>query len=149
MIQTKTVHLKIVAALVWCSGGFVLSYKAQSMLSKASELTQDNTVIWLTVLTGLIVGGLKVKFLFIRFCTRNLARIHRLNHPKIWQCFRPGFLFFLMLMILFGKFMTEKAEGNYSFLLGMALLDISLAVALLGSTRVFWSDREVGLSANK
>ncbi len=132
------------AACVWCSGGFVLLYKAYSMAVQARQLTQDTTEILLVLIAGFVIGILKVRFIFNHFCTRNLTRIESLSQPKIWQCFRPGFLLFLALMILFGKVMTAMAEGNYLFLLGMAILDMSLAVALLGSSLVFWNNRTVG-----
>lgn len=114
------------------------------MADQANQLTQNTTEILLVLIAGVVIGGLKVRFIFNHFCTRNLARIHALEQPKIWQCFRPRFLLFLALMILFGNVMTAMAQGNYPFLLGMALLDMSLAVALLGSSLVFWNNREVG-----
>lgn len=141
----STLHLKLLAAAVWCSGGFVLLYKTFTMASQAMALTGQAAEVVFILIAGLVIGALKVRYLFNRFCTRNLARIDRLKDPKLWQCFRPGFLVFLLLMILFGQYMTAKAAGNYPLLLGMALLDLSLAVALLGSSLTFWNHPEFGL----
>jgi len=55
--------------------------------------------------------------------------------------FRPGFLVFLALMIVTGATLSGLAQGNHSFLLAVAILDISVATALLGSSGVFWKQR--------
>jgi hypothetical protein len=101
-------HLRVLAALAWLSGG-----------------------------AGILIGVVKVKFLFNHFCRRNLDRIAALQHPKIWQFFRPGFMVFLAAMIVFGATLSRLALDNYPLLIGVIVLDFSLATALLGSSLVF------------
>jgi hypothetical protein len=44
-------------------------------------------------------------------------------------------------MIIFGATVSRLAHGNYVFLLGVAILDIGIGTALLGSSVVFWRQR--------
>lgn len=92
-------------------------------------------------MAGLIIGTLKVEFLFNRFCRKNLDRIDALVQPKLWQFFRPGFFLFLGAMILLGATLSRLALDNYPLLIGVIVLDFSLAMALLGSSLVFWKQR--------
>jgi len=41
-------------------------------------------------------------------------------------------------MILTGATLSRMAHGNYPFLIGVAIVDFSISVALLGSSYVFW-----------
>ncbi len=41
-------------------------------------------------------------------------------------------------MILLGAVLSRMAHGHYAFLIGVAALDFSIAMALLGSSYVFW-----------
>jgi hypothetical protein len=43
-------------------------------------------------------------------------------------------------MVLLAGTLSRLATGNYVALLAMFVLDISIAIALLGSFRVFWQD---------
>jgi hypothetical protein len=87
---------------------------------------------------GLIVGSLKARFLFFRSCRKNLRRIKALDRPRLWQFFRPGFCVALAAMITLGASLSRMAHGNYSFLISVAILDLSIGVALLTSSIIFW-----------
>ena len=132
--------LKILAAAVWYVGGMVLLIKGFSLLKEAESLHPDQHWPWTAAVLALLIGGVKAKFLFTKSCRKNLARIAALNQPKAWQFFRPVFFLFLLLMILTGATLSYQAHGNYPFLLGVAGLDLAIAVALLGSSYVFWKD---------
>ena len=129
--------LKVLAALAWLSGGVVLLLKGTSLLIEAVAQQPGDFVPWLAGGAGILIGVLKMKFLFNRFCQRNLDRITALKHPKIWQFFRPGFMVFLAAMIVFGAALSRLALDNYPLLVGIIVLDFSLATALLGSSLVF------------
>ena len=133
--------LKIIAAMVWYSGGIVLSFKGVAMLQEAEALAPGSAWFWYAIIIGCGIGVLKVMFIFRKVCLKNLCRIGGLEEPKIWQVFRPGFILFLICMIALGLTMSHAAHNNYPFLIGMAILDFSLAVALLGSSPVFWKHR--------
>lgn len=105
---------------------------------EADSIQPDTHWPWVVAIVAMLTGGIKAKLLFNRSCRKNLARIAALDHPKIWQFFRPLFFVFLFLMILFGATLSNLAHGDYIYLLAVAALDIAIAVALLGSGHVFW-----------
>jgi len=141
MFAATTRTLKILAALLWYSGAIILLTKGTILLLEADALQPGRHWTWLTVILGLAIGGLKVKFIFRQACQKNLTRITLLNEPKIWQFYRPGFLLFLTAMIIIGSTLSRMAHGNYPFLIAMAVLDFSLATALLGSSYLFWQQQ--------
>jgi hypothetical protein len=47
----------------------------------------------------------------------------------------------LAVMIATGATLSRLDHSNYPFLIAVATLDLSLAVALLGSSYVFWKRR--------
>lgn len=141
MLNVSHRTLYILAAIVWHIGGVILLIKGASLLLEADSLRPEQNWQWLLVLVGLLVGLLKARYLFSKFCRKNLARIDALQEPRPWQFFRPRFFLMLAVMILAGATMSNLAEGHYRSLLGVATLDLSLAIALLGSGLIFWRER--------
>ncbi len=141
----KTSHrtLKILALLLWITGGAMLIRKASELLFEAHALESTSAWIWLAIVLGIILGGLKAKYLFRKACKKNLVRIDTLQEPKFWQFYRPNFFLFLALMIGTGATLSRLAHGNFPFLLRVALLDLSIATALLGSSIVFWQEKAI------
>jgi hypothetical protein len=133
--------LNILAALVWYVGGIVLLLKGGSLLVEAVSLRPGLAWPWVAVGAALLAGGLKANFLFSRNCEKNLVRIAALERPRIWQFFRPGFFVALAVMILAGATLSRLAHNHYPLLIGVAALDLALAIALLGSSLVFWRER--------
>jgi hypothetical protein len=138
MLVVSARVLKILAALVWYIGGFILLLKGRSLLAEADALEPEHLWPWLGAGVGLALGGLKAKYLFVKSCRKNMGRIAALEQPKIWQFFRPSFFMLLTLMIMAGATLSRLAHGNYVFLILVAVLDIGIAIALLGSSYVFW-----------
>lgn len=130
--------LKLSAALVWIIGGIILASKGCSLFAEAASLKPEANWTWLTVVVGVFLGLLKAKYLFRKVCAKNLARIDSLLNPTALQFYRPGFFVFLAAMIALGATLSRLAHGKYPFLIGVAILDFSLATALLGSSLVFW-----------
>jgi len=133
--------LKILAAAVWYAGGIMLVRKAVVLLVEAEALRPDGGWPIFAVIVGAAVGLVKARFLFNKACRKNLARIDALERPMVWGFFRPWFFFFLFLMILAGATLSNKAHGNYPYLIGVAALDVTIATALLTSSVVFWKER--------
>jgi len=138
MLTVSTRSLNILAAVVWYIGGIVLLLKGRSLLVEAGTLNPQQGWIWLAVIAAIFFGSLKARFLFSKSCRKNLNRIAALDEPKVWQFFRPGFFVALAIMIATGATLSRLAHNNYPFLMGVGILDLSLAVALLGSSIVFW-----------
>ncbi|HSR32286.1 MAG TPA: hypothetical protein VLY63_17120 [Anaerolineae bacterium] len=146
MVNVSARTLNILAAAVWIIGGFVLLRKGGSLLVEAEVLQPDQVWPWLAAIAALFLGGLKGRSLFSKSCRRNLDRIAALERPKIWQFFRPGFFLALAVMIATGVTLSRLAHGNYPFLLAVGTLDLSLAVALLGSSYIFWKQKAFSAS---
>ena len=131
--------LIIISAVIWCGGGIVLLIKGGALIEQAYHLKSE--LAWATV--ALIFGGLagliKSRFLFSKSCLKNIHRITAIPAPRIWQCFRPGMLIFLAIVIPTGAWMSKASAGHYMLLCAVGALDISIGVALIGSSRVFWT----------
>ena len=140
MITTSRTF-KILAALIWYIGGIILVSKGGSLLMEADMLRPEKNWTWPAIIIGLLIGGLKAKFLFSKSCKKNLIRIDLLSKPKIWQFFRPRFFVFLSIMIVTGVTLSRVAHNNYIFLISVAILDLSIATALIGSSYVFWKEK--------
>ncbi len=130
--------LKNISALIWYIGSTVLFIKGSSLLIEANGLYPLSYWPEIAIPTGLIVGIIKGKFLFNKSCEKNLERIGQLTNPRLWQFFRPGFLFFMVLMVIGGATLSKLAHGNFHLLIAVAILDLSIATALLWSSQVFW-----------
>ena len=137
-LKTSKRSLNLLASLVWYSGAVVLSFKSSILLLEAQSINPNQLWIWLAVLAGLMIGVIKAKYLFKRLCIKNLKRIDTLENPRLWQFYRTGFFIFLLAMILLGSFISQLAHGSYTALLTMAIIEVSLATALLGSSTCFW-----------
>jgi len=128
----------MLAAVVWYTGGVVLLYKGLGQLDRALDLRPGFTWPVLAAVTGVLIGVLKGRLVFGHACRKNLARINALPQPKLWQFYRAGFFLFMFAMIMLGRYLSYSAQGHYGSLLAMAVLELSLAVALLGSSYIFW-----------
>ena len=133
--------LKLLAASVWYIGSVVLLLKGRSLLLEAYTL--QTSIIWpgLVITGSLFLGFLKAKFIFSKSCRKNLLRIENLDKPKLWQFFRPGFFLALALMILTGATLSRLAHDHYLGLHGVALLDLTIGIALLTSSFEFWQPK--------
>jgi hypothetical protein len=133
--------LNMLSALVWYGGGIALLLKGRSLLAEAEALDPGLPWPWLGAAVALLLGGLQAKFIFAKSCKKNLDRIAALDRPKVWQFFRPGFFVLLAIMIAAGTTLSRLAHYNYAFLIGVAMLDLIVALSLLGSSVVFWQEK--------
>ncbi|MCK5691007.1 hypothetical protein KAI87_17120 [Myxococcota bacterium] len=133
--------LNLLAAFVWYFGAVMLLAKGSRLLLEADALRPSEGWLWLVAVGGFILGIIKTKYIFNRACQRNLDRIEVLVQPRLWQFFTSRFFVALALMILGGGLLSRLAHGHYSFLIGVALLDLSIGTALLVSSCVFWRKR--------
>ena len=143
LFDTSFRTLKILAALVWYIGGVVLLFKGLGQLERAMDIRAGFTWPGVAAATGVLIGVFKGRFVFGHACRKNLARIMALPRPKLWQFYRPGFFLFMFTMIMLGRYLSNSAQGHYGSLLAMAILELSLAVALLGSSYIFWLKPEM------
>jgi len=133
--------LKVLAVSVWLIGGVMMVRKASELFLEANTISTASLRVWVSIALGILFGSLKAKFIFRKSCQKNLLRIEALKQPKFWQFYRPQFFMLLAVMISTGVMLSRLAHGNFSFLLGVAALDLSIATALLVSSRVFWEEK--------
>jgi hypothetical protein len=126
----------VFAAITWFAGGISLGAKGTSLAVLLAEI--DTPWRWFAPGIGIVAGLLKKQLLFNHFCQRNLDRIAALESPRIWQFFRPGFFPALAVMISCGALMSRAAVDSFGWLVFTVALDISLAIALLGSSHKFF-----------
>ncbi len=138
MLNTSSLTLKRLAALVWYSGVVVLLFKSSILFLEADRSGAGSLLIILAILSGLLIGWVKAKYLFIKMCNRNLKRINALKQPMLWQFYRNRFFIFLGLMILLGTYLSKLIQGDYVMLVALAIVELSIATALLISSHCFW-----------
>jgi len=141
MFTVSARTLNILAALVWYIGGIRLLQKGIELLIEAESMNPGLAWPWVAGFVGIALGGLKAKYLFTNSIKKNLIRIDGLSEPKIWQFFSPKFFAALTLMILAGVTLSRMSHDNYPFLIVVAILDLGIAIALLGSSYVFWTQK--------
>jgi hypothetical protein len=140
--------LIIIAAIIWYGGGISLLLKGGALIKEAYTLNPHSIWTYLVPILGLIIGLLKGRFLFSRSCEKNIIRIKALPEPRVWQCYRPGFLLFLAVIIPTGAWMSRAAAENFTFLCLVGALDLSIACALLSSSIVFWKHKVLSSSGD-
>ena len=136
-------YLIIVSALIWYVGSISLFLKTITLLKSAFDIHSNIMIILLSVLLGLVIGFFKGKYLFIKSCRKNVQRINELKKVRFWLFFKPSFMIALAIMIATGATLSRLAEGNYTALLGVAILDLTIGTALLYSSFVYWEKRSV------
>lgn len=138
MFRTTEKTLKVLAAFVWLIGGAVLMIKGYFLLKNANLIHFNMENISIVLVVSFILGQVKSKYIFEKFCIKNLIRIKQINEPKIYQFFELEFFFLLALMILAGLTLSILAEDNYIYLLSLACVDIALSTALIKSSLTFF-----------
>ncbi|UCE75018.1 MAG: hypothetical protein JSV56_04760 [Methanomassiliicoccales archaeon] len=146
----KVSHLTliIISAFVWFSGGIALLLKGGALIKNAYLIDSQSIWTFAAPILGVVAGFLKGIFLFNKSCKKNIKRIRVLVSPRIWQCFRPGMLIFLALIIPAGAWMSRAAAGNYTFLCLVGALDLSISFALLTSSVVYWQLKAFSASSS-
>ncbi|MDX2349263.1 MAG: hypothetical protein QNK32_02620 [Porticoccus sp.] len=145
MFDTAPRTLKFLAAFVWYGGVVALLVKSASLLLAAKKIHPDENWVWLATSGGVVLGVIKAKYLFRRLCLKNIKRIDALVEPKLWRFYRIRFFVLLFTMVTLGSMLSRSAlaQGNYSMLLVMAFVELSVGIALLGSSDCFWKKTEI------
>lgn len=138
MLTTTHLTLERIAAFVWFTGVAVLLIKSGGLFLEAERGGASSIWVATAVGCGLVIGLLKARYLFVHICKKNLARIYALEKPMLWQGYRIRFYFFLFLMVSLSKYLYRLVQGNNQMTLVLAVVELSVAIALLGSSYCFW-----------
>jgi hypothetical protein len=142
LMRTSKQFLVFLAGAVWYMGAIMLFRSGLELIYQARNIQPAAIWQWLAIIVGIGLGIFQAMTIFSRSCRRNIQRIYRLKDPKLWQFFRPGFFLALAVMITSGILLDHFARGHYFFMLGVAALDFALTVSLLGSSYIFWKDKQ-------
>ena len=130
--------LKVLAGAVWYTGFLALLIKSLKLFTEAYSIKSDTLTLILILLFTFILVWVKTKYIFIKTCKKNLKRIETLEEPKIWEFYRVRFFIFLVSMITLGAYLSKISQGDYWFLMGVGVLDMSVGLSLFFSSFVFW-----------
>ena len=140
--------LKIFAAIVWYIGPVILLLKGSELATEAFYLEPEGKGRIISWIAGIAVGLVKTRYIFLKSCRKNMARIDALVTPKWWEFYRIQFFFALASMVVLGAVLSRVSQGNHTFLVAVSILDISIGTALLLSSKVFWEQGVFSLSRN-
>ena len=140
--------LKIFAAIVWYIGPVILLLKGSQLATEALDLEPEGRGPIISWIAGIAIGLVKTRYIFLKSCRKNMARIDALETPKWWEFYRIQFFFALASMIVLGAVLSRVSQGNHAFLVAVATLDISIGTALLVSSKVFWEQGVFSFSKN-
>ena len=132
--------LKLLAMSVWYIGSIALFVKSYKLFKEAYIINSEILYIVTFLLIALVLSLVKIKYIFIKSCRKNLDRIDSLQNPKIWQFYKAGFFVFLVAVISLGAMLSYLAKGDYYFLLIVASIDLALALALFVSGFLFFKE---------
>ena len=138
MFNVTKRKLIILAAIVWYIGGFALLLKGSSLLIEAGALRNFQYLHLYSFIVAILLGLVKARFIFIKTCEKNITRINNLENPMFWMFYRNGFFIFLILMIFGGAMLSNISHNNYTMLILIGILDLSISTALLTSSYVYW-----------
>ncbi len=141
MLNTTSNTLLKLAALVWYTGFVVLLTKSSVLFLEALKGGADQLFILTAILCGIVIGKIKAKYLFYNIGKKNIDRINLLVNPKLWQFYRKRFFIFLFLMISLGKYLSNAAHGENMALIALAVLELSIAFALVLSSHCFGKNK--------
>lgn len=139
MLAVSSRSVKGLAALIWHVGAASLLYKGSVLIRNADALDPGRPWPWLVVPAATLLGLLKARFLMLPAARANIVRIDALERPRPWQVYRPGFLIFLGANIVLAKWLIVQTAGHYTGTLLSATMALSIGVALLASSFVWWS----------
>tara|TARA_B100000686_G_scaffold354723_1_gene466663 strand:+ start:3788 stop:4291 length:504 start_codon:yes stop_codon:yes gene_type:complete len=140
-IVLKNNSLINIAGFIWVLVGSFLIYRGVVLYGlAAAEQQSTQNAIMISIITGLVIGLIKGRFVLSKTARRNRARIESLEQPvKIYQIFAPPFYGLIAGMILFGVFLRNQNEmfGGY---IVVATIYCGIGAALIISSLVYWKN---------
>ena len=120
----------------------MLVMKGYALVTEALAIKPEAALSYLPFPVAAVLGSFKARYIFFPTCRKNMARIAALADPKIWQFYRPGFFVSLVAMVSLGAWLSRWAAGDYTALIAVSSLDLTLSVALFGSLGGFRENPE-------
>ena len=132
-------HLSSIAGGLWGVMGLFLVYRSVALYQLALiEQASTMQAITISVIIGMVIGGIKGKFVLSKTARKNKSRIEGLDTPlKIYHAFGKKFYMIIPGMILLGFLLRFYNEylGGYVV---VAAVYCGIGVALMVSSRFYW-----------
>ncbi len=132
--------LTSIAGGLWCIIGLFLIFRGFGLYQLAGQEQHSTQIaIILSVITAMLIGLVKGKFVLSKTARKNKARIHGLEDPvHIHQIFAKPFYFLIPLMMGLGVLLRSYNEylGGYVV---VAAIYCGIGMALIVSSRTYWA----------
>ncbi|MZH45985.1 MAG: hypothetical protein F3739_02920 [Nitrospinae bacterium] len=129
-----------IAGGLWCIIGLFLIFRGFGLYQLARQEQHSTQIaIILSVITAVLIGLVKGKFVLSKTARKNKARIHGLEDPvHIHQIFAKPFYILIPLMMGLGILLRSYNEylGGYVV---VAAIYCGIGMALIISSRTYWA----------
>ena len=129
-----------IAGGLWCVIGLFLFFRGFGLYQLAGQEQHATQVaIILSVITAVVIGLVKGKFVLSKTARKNKTRIYGLEDPvRIHQIFAKPFYFLIPMMMGFGILLRSYNEylGGYVV---VAAIYCGIGMALIISSRTYWT----------
>jgi len=129
-----------IAGGLWCIIGLFLIFRGFGLYQLAGQEQHSTQIaIILSVITAVLIGLVKGKFVLSKTARKNKARIHGLEDPvHIHQIFAKPFYILIPLMMGLGILLRSYNEylGGYVV---VAAIYCGIGMALIISSRTYWA----------
>ena len=129
------------AAILWMVGlGFLLGFGIKFLFDLYA---MTHWAIWATVviiIAALIIGGLKARYILIRYADKAVARIQTRGHACYFGFFSPSSWLFILVMMGGGAALRLATPLPHMVwgLVFLATLYIAVGTGLAIADRIFW-----------
>ncbi len=136
--------LTSIAGGLWCIIGLLLIFRGFGLYQLAGQEQHSTQVtIIISVITAVVIGLVKGKFVLSKTVQKNKARIYGLEDPvRIHQIFAKPFYILISMMIGLGILLRSYNEylGGY---IVVATIYCGIGMALIISSRTYWGQEPV------
>lgn len=139
--------LTSIAGGLWCIIGLFLIFRGFGLYQLAGQEQHSTQIaIILSVVTAVLIGLVKGKFVLSKTARKNKARIHGLDGPvHIHHIFAKPFYFLIPMMMGLGVLLRFYNEylGGYVV---VAAIYCGIGMALIISSRTYWANESTANS---
>ena len=132
--------LTSIAGGLWCVIGLFLIFRGFGLYQLAGQEQHSTQIaIILSVVSAVLIGLVKGRFVLSKTARKNKARIHGLKDPvHIHQIFAKPFYFLIPMMMGLGVLLRSYNEylGGYVV---VAAIYCGIGMALIISSRTYWA----------
>ena len=129
------------AAIMWMVGlGFLLGFGIGFMFKLWGMAHPAIWVLVLIVIAAIVIGGLKARYILIRYADKAVARIQRRGHACYFGFFGWASWGFILVMMGGGAFLRlgTQLPNTPPGLIFLAILYIAVGTGLSIADRIFW-----------